>query len=57
MALAQRNFARSFESASLRQDDRRLFRCRQGLVESRLATIRYVFVNDSALGSFIDCGD
>jgi hypothetical protein len=29
----------------------------QRLIESRLAAIRSIFVNDPALGSFIDSGD
>ena len=31
-----------------------LLRRRQRLIQPRLATIRSIFVNDSALGSFID---
>ena len=34
-----------------------LLRRRQRLIQPRLATIRSIFVNDSALGSFINCGD
>ena len=39
------------------QDDGTLLGRGERFVEPRFATIRCVFVNDTALGSFIDCRD
>jgi hypothetical protein len=56
VALPDRNFAGSFDSASLLDDDK-LFGPGQRFIESRLAAIRRIFVDDPALGSFIDSRD
>jgi hypothetical protein len=54
-----RNVTSPDPSTALRsaQDDGTLFRRLERFVEPRLATIGCVFVNDTALCSFIDCRD